>query len=306
MLQGLSSIFGKVPKESYELLGRNIEIRKTLEKIYRDYKAGIEINTKDFDLVFNEIFRYFFRPLELAIIGARPLTFILPTRKNISLFETFSNTFQAYDDFLKSLRDHFQLTFSIFEKEGYTTLLTDSIKEFRELVEKYGDLELYDFDRYKFVADYPYILTNRALKHISESFEAWERFGNDYFTFKNLMKRTYKKAVEEFINTAKTKEFGSYSEFANEFYNIAAKHFDELLRSEEYLKVQSSMNSNLMDHIYHFRRFAEEALENNPLNPFATVSQLDEAYKRITDLKRKISELEKKIEEISKDKVVQA
>lgn len=226
------------------------------------------------------------------------------------MFETFSNTFQAYDNFLKSLRDHFQLTFSIFEKEGYTTLLTDSIKdsikEFRELVEKYGDLELYDFDRYKFVADYPYILTNRALKHISESFEAWERFGNDYFTFKDLMKRTYKKAVEEFVNTAKTKEFGSYSEFANEFYNITAKHFDELLRSEEYLKVQSSMNSNLMDHIYHFRRFAEEALENNPLNPFATVSQLDEAYKRITDLKRKILELEKKIEEISKDKVVQA
>ncbi|HDN59727.1 MAG TPA: hypothetical protein ENF20_07200 [Candidatus Marinimicrobia bacterium] len=53
MLQGLSSIFGKVPKESYELLGRNIEIRKTLEKIYRDYKAGIEINTRDFDLVLN-------------------------------------------------------------------------------------------------------------------------------------------------------------------------------------------------------------------------------------------------------------
>lgn len=298
MLQELSSFFGKVPKESYELLRRNIELRNTLEKIYRSYKAGVTIDVEDFDPVFNEIFRFFFRPLELAIASAKPIALILPTQKNLSLFETFGNTLEAYSDFLESLKNHLQLAFGFFEKEGYAKnvmkdLMKDAIAEF--------DSQLYDFGRYKLFADFPYILTNRALKHISKSFEAWERFGDDFFKFKNLMKTAYRNSVEEFINLANSKEFESYLEFANEFYSITAKHFDELLKSDEYLRTQNSMNSNLMDHLYHFRRFAEEVLEISPLNPLATISQIDEAYRRITDLKRKIMDLERKIEEIERN-----
>lgn len=43
-------------------------------------------------------------------------------------------------------------------------------------------------------------------------------------------------------------------------------------------------------------------IENNPANPFATVSQIDEAYKRILDLRRKVSELERRIEKLEGEK----
>uniref|UniRef100_A0A7C3MA86 Uncharacterized protein n=1 Tax=Archaeoglobus fulgidus TaxID=2234 RepID=A0A7C3MA86_ARCFL len=294
MFLEFSQFIGRVPKESYDLLRRNIEIRKVLEKIYRDYKAGIEINPADFDFIFDEIFRYFFRPLELAIANTMLFSFLLPDRKNIRLLESFSEVFQTYDNFLKSLKDHLRLTFSIFERDG----MSSWVEEFEEFFERYKAPEIYDFNRS--LSEYFFALPNKALKHISESFEAWERFGGDYFNFKNLLMETYRSAVKEFINTAKTKKFESHSYFASEFYDTVARKFDDLLKSEEYLKVQNSMISNLMDHFYHFRKFAEEWLENTPLNPFATVSQIDEAYKRITDLRRKILELENKIEEIKR------
>jgi hypothetical protein len=56
--------------------------------------------------------------------------------------------------------------------------------------------------------------------------------------------------------------------------------------------------NTLFDHIYCLRRFLELFIENNPASPFATVSQIDEAYKRILDLKRKVSELENRIEKL--------
>jgi len=97
-----SQFIGRVPKESYDLLRRNIEIRKVLEKIYRDYKAGIEINPADFDFIFDEIFRYFFRPLELAIANTMLFSFLLPDRKNIRLLESFSEVFQNFQILLQT------------------------------------------------------------------------------------------------------------------------------------------------------------------------------------------------------------
>lgn len=287
----LNGIFGRVPKESFELLQRNLELRKRLEKVYRDYRNGFPMQIEDFNAIFNEIFRFFFRPLEITILLSKPLLLFLPTSRNLSLFEVSGETLQAYEEFLKSLKDHFELTAKLIENK----FTGEFLEEFRSYIRHFKPESDFSVLDYKIVADYPYILTNRALRHVSKSIEAWDGFSRDYAVFKELMLAAYRNAVEEFVEVAEKSKLKSYAEFSEKFYAICAKHFDALLSSEEYLRIRGRMNANLMDHIYHFRRFYEEILENSPISPFATISQIDEAYRRITDLKRRISELERRL-----------
>lgn len=291
-MQELNGLFGKIPKESFELLQRNIDLRQNLEKLYEEYKRGLSLRANDFDTIFNGIFRFFFRPLELSILASKPLMLLLPTAENLNLYEVTEETFKAYEDFLKSLKDHFDLTVKIFEQK-FSNPFIDEIAhhfDFKQSELKLGDLT--------FMADYPYILTNRAIEHITASIDSWRRFTEDYSIFKSMMVATFRRAVEEFLEGLEEKRAESYAEFAARFYDVCAKHFDSLLASENYISVQRSMNSNLMDHLYHFRRFYEELLENSPANPFATVGQVDEAYKRITDLKRRVAEIERRLKEL--------
>lgn len=283
----LDILFGKIPKESFELLQRNVELRKILEKLYEAKDIGLEI--KDFDPVFNEIFRFFFRPLEISIIASKPLVHFLPTAENISLYETVEETFRAYEEFLQSLKDHLELTAKMVERNLSTPVIEDLKRRIEAMKSELKTVDL------RLFTDYPYILTNKALKHLTNSIESWRRFSSDYRVFKEMMLATFRRAVEEFLIQLEKKNFGSYAEFAGSFYGICARHFDSLLSSENYLAVQGSMSSNLMDHFYHFRRFYEEMLESSPLNPFATISQMDEAYRRIADLKRKIAEIERRL-----------
>ncbi|WP_202319425.1 poly(R)-hydroxyalkanoic acid synthase subunit PhaE [Archaeoglobus neptunius] len=290
MIQDHDYFMNPLPKESLELIKRNMKIRDVLKKIYADYRSNLKPNPKDFETIFNEIFRYFFRPLETAILGTMQMILLLPTRKNMRLFEIYGDTLHAYEELLKSIKDHLELTM-----KAYEVFFAEPIKNVKDFMVD-NELELHEFEIYRLVADYPYTITNRAIMHISKSFDSWERFSEAYFLFKGLMKETYMRAVSDFITAMKDGVFENYSDFANEFYSIAASHFDLLLKSDEYLEVQREMNSSLMDHIFHFRRFAEEVLENNPASPFATLNQIDEAYRRISDLRRKILELERRLE----------
>ncbi len=299
----LLTLLDRVPRESLELLSRNVKIRKNLETLYEMHRSGMEMRYNgEFEKIFNEIFRFFFRPIEIAIISAKQLRFFLPTRDNMELFESFAETFQAYEDFLLSLRSHIDLMRRITSESNPAFMQV--AEEIARIFGKEADkiLESTEIDGIKFVSDYPFLLSNRALRHIMKAFDCWEMFSRDYYVFKDLMKSTYITAVNEFVDIANSIQFESYTEFANTFYDKSAEHFDRLLKSKEYLDVQNSMTANLMDHFYHLRAFFEEFYENNIFNPFATISQIDEAYRRITDLRRKIDELESRIEKLETKK----
>ncbi len=297
----LLTLLDRVPRESLELLSRNVRIRKNLETLYEMHRSGMELRYNgEFEKIFNEIFRFFFRPIEIAVISAKQLRFFLPTKDNVELFESFAETFQAYEDFLLSVKSHIDLTKRIMSETAHPAFIqiAEEISRAlggREVDRIFGDAEI---DGLKFVSDYPFLLSNKALRHITKAFDCWEKFSKDYYVFKDLMKVTYITAVNEFADIANSTFFESYQDFANTFYSKAAEHFDRLLRSKEYLDVQSSMTSNLMDHFYHLRTFFEEFYENNLFNPFATLSQMDEAYRRIMDLRRKVDDLERKLEEL--------
>ncbi|MCS7122233.1 MAG: hypothetical protein NZ895_06520 [Archaeoglobaceae archaeon] len=289
----LLELFKEAPKESFELLLRNLRIRDYLQNLYYKHSLGLKLfYDENFDRIFDEFFKFFFRPLELAVYGIRSLRFLFYSF-DVEFLETQNEVSRALNDFIISWFEHLKLTSEIFlgrTVTGPSDLLRYFIKMYKERFERIPRVDL--------SPDYPFIFPKSVFEKIEKSTEHWQKFSDDFLKYKGTIKETYVKAAEKFIEVANSKTFGSYQEFSNTFSEIEAKAFDELLKSKEYLDLQKNMLENLMDYIYYYRSFLEELLISNPVNPFATISMIDEAFKRITDLKRRVSELEKKVLEL--------
>ncbi|NOY11462.1 MAG: hypothetical protein GXO67_05145 [Archaeoglobi archaeon] len=298
--EDIVEVFKKLPKESFELLLRNISIREHMERLWSKYSISGRIKKdEEFERVFDEIFRFFFRPLEMFLMGEQYLRYFLPGPETLKLVESQREVYEAYEDFVLSLISHMKLTSELFA--GYTISetarsLTESfVNRWWDLAKRRYKLEL---DGYRVLNEYPFILSKETSNDLFEAAEHWETFRESFFAYRDLMRSAYDESVDEFIEYANSNRIESFDQFMNDFAEIVARKFDVLIKSEEYLKIQRRMLGSLMDYSYHMRRFFESILEQSPLNPFATVSEMDEAYKRIMDLKRKVRELERRIEEL--------
>lgn len=292
----LVDLFRVAPKESFELLLRNIKMREILEDLYSKHKSGIKLYYNDqFDKIFEELFRFFFRPLEIAVLGSRQLELIFPLPETLRLYETQSELLNAYREFMTTLYNHLKLTFELYM--GYV-MTEDLIQRFVDLYLKRIREHISEFTSVELSTEIPFLLPKVAVDRLEKALESWNEFSTAFKSFRTMVKETYVKGAESFIKKANEEEFKSYQEFTYAFFNEEAKVFDELLKSEEYLKTQGRMLSGLMDYIYNFRTFIEEIIMNNPLNPFATISLMDKAFERIYELKRRIRELEKRIERL--------
>ncbi|MEM2977665.1 MAG: hypothetical protein QXM46_00030 [Candidatus Hadarchaeales archaeon] len=294
----LIELFREAPKESFELLLRNLKIREHLRILHAKHVAGLKLSYDgNFDGIFEEFFRFFFRPLETAVHGARQLRFLF-FMFDFGLMESQNETFRAYSDFLKSWLDHLRLTSELMLGR---VLPASTVDVFREFIRTYRDkIESPRMDFSGYPVEYPFLLPKSVLTNLEKSVEHWEKFSEAFREYRKIIKETYVRAAERFIEEANRSRFEEYQTFAGAFSNFEAQAFDEVLKSEAYLRVQRSMLDNLMDYIYFYRRFSEEMLESNPMNPFATVSMLDEAFKRILELKRRVSELEKKVSRLER------
>ena len=289
----LIELFKTIPKESFESLLKNIRIRKILEDLYNKHKSGLELTYNEFDEIFDELFGFFFRPLETAISGAKMLEFLSPS----DFTKIWSELLDSYLELMKSLYDHIKLTWEI--SLGLVP------KELEDPAGKFVDLY---FDRIKSYrrkfteTDLPvstlFVFPKKVFERFESAIESWNKFSSSFEKFRELVKDSFVKGAESFIKIANSKRFESYDDFANAFFREEAKVFDELLVSEEYLETQKNMLKNLMDYIYNYRMFFEEMAMSNPLNPFATLSLMDKAFERIYDLRRKIRELEKRVEKL--------
>ena len=287
-------LFRKIPKESFELLLRNIKVREILEDLYERHKNGFELTYNErFDEIFDEIFRFFLRPLEIAVFGAKRIGYLFPLQ---DLVEIQSELLESYLEFLKALCNHIKLMWEISlgltpqedPVRKFVDLYTERLKSYRREFVKAGG------------GDEIFVLPKRVFERFENAIDSWNSFTDSFEKFRELVKETYVRGAKSFIEIANGKTFESYDDFANAFFNEEAKVFDELLVSHEYLETQKSMLENLMDYIYNFRMFFEEIAMSNPLNPFATISLLDKAFERIYDLRRKVRELEKRVEKLEK------
>jgi hypothetical protein len=284
-------LYKKLPKESFELLIHNLSVREYLKDIWRYYELTGNLEyLKEFDGIFEELFRFFFRPFEIVMFNERVIRSIIPIQEILFGREIVD----AYTNFLESLISHMRLTFQLFsEPISSPKLPVDKfLDDWRDLLKKFeigGGILL---------RDYPFALPENAKSYLLDCFSYWKDFVESYESYKKLIRNTYNRAVEKLLELSRSPGFGSFEKFMESFQDALSGEFDSLLRSEEYLELQGKLMNTLFDHIYCLRRFLELLIENNPASPFATVSQIDEAYKRILDLKRKVSELENRIEKL--------
>ncbi len=280
-------LYRMLPKESFELLFRNLSVRDYLKEIWSRYEQFGAIKEDYFEEIFNELFRFFLRPFELVLLNERAIRSMIPLNEMLE----GRGVLNAYSELMNSLASHSLLTFKLLSDPfQQKTMLDDFIEEWRKIFRNFES---------KFeitLPDYPFLLPEGAKNYFLDCFLHWKGFVESYERYRRLLNETYLRAVKALIDFAERKGFKDFSEFRSFFQEVLSKEFDSLLKSEEYLELQGSLFSSLFDHIYCFRRFLELLMENNPASPFATVSQIDEAYKRILDLKRKVSELEKRIE----------
>ncbi len=124
--------------------------------------------------------------------------------------------------------------------------------------------------------------------------ESWLPFEESYREHRDILFCI--KSIHDFLDVAKKSEIKNFESFISKFADFVVSEFDVILKSEKYIRTQGKMLNSLTDYIYNARKFIKLMFENRPLNPFATISQIYEAYKRITDLKRKINELKERIE----------
>lgn len=60
----LVELFNALPKESFELLLRNISVREQLEDLWKEYESGRKLGYGErFEALFEEVFRFFLDPL---------------------------------------------------------------------------------------------------------------------------------------------------------------------------------------------------------------------------------------------------
>lgn len=300
----LLELFEVAPKESFELLLRNARIREILEELWTMHKMGVELKYDEkFETIFEEIFRFFNRPLEMAVMGARYMRYFFPFPEILSFVETQREFMDAYLEFIRSLYSHLSLTFSLYtgyrHPEPVKSVIDEFLERYEEMIRRHR-ITLID---YRIFSEYPFLLTKRAFENFEMALKSWDVLSDNFEKYKKLVKDTYVNAAKMFIETANSRQFYSYSDFANEFFNYEAEAFDELLKSRDYIDAQKNMLSGVMDYSYYLRKFFEECLECNPSNPFATTSQIDEAYKRIMDLRREVEELKMRIRELEKGEV---
>ena len=304
----LLELFKTLPKESFELLLRNISIRERLEELWKEHASGRKLGYGErFEALFEEVFRFFFRPLEITLRGFRQLRLLLPLPELLESLESQWELIRAWRDFVDSIFSHFGVVAEL--SLGVTTppILKSMIDGFREswrerLERYYKHYYLLDVEEIRVYTDYPLILTKKTTQYLLNALDEWEQFSGYYMEFKDMIRNTYKAAIKEFVEVANSKRFDSFQSFRDTFIDISNQKFDSLLRSKRYLEVQGNMVSHLMDYLYRTRRFFEEMFENNPINPFATVGHVDEAHKRIMELRRKVMELEKRVNELEAQK----
>lgn len=281
-------VYRRLPKESFELILRNIAVRDHLKQIWDNYMTYGRLEAQSFDKMFEELFRFFFRSFELILFNERVVRSIVPLQDILTSRDLVS----AYGEFMDSLLDHMKLTFQLFSEPLFGKTLPEKfIEEWREYLRRFETIREIPYDL-------PFALPENAKNYLIDCLLHWNGFLDYYAKYRELMRASFRRAVEGVCNLFKGSEPKTFEDFRNAVQNFLAKEFDSLLKSKEYLELQEKLFNELFDHIYCLRRFLELLIENNPASPFATVSQIDEAYKRILDLRRKISELEKRIESL--------
>jgi hypothetical protein len=257
----LIDAYFKLPSETYEFFTRSTD---TCMKMYSSWLKASNLlskgeitssdlsNTlsKDFEVIYSEIFEALFRPMK--IISGKPFIDI---------------DFTNWPKLMGLMRDQ-SFWFKPFER-------------FMVMVPK------------------------KVPKLVSELVDAYRNFYESWNNYYSILSTTWKDTSEKFSKgltekTANIKNVSTGSLEFWDFYNLwletYQKTFTDILCLPDIISVQTKLSSSTMEIIRIWRELMEEIVEANPSFPLPTKSEMDDAYKRIHDLRKEIDELRNKIE----------
>jgi len=278
----LNKLYFKLPKESFELLLRNVVVREELFKAWKCYlNADLEKVEETVDKIFNEIFRVFFRQLE--IFGINDL------EEN-----PFDEFLKSYIDFTTSI---LKIWGSFFEVEE-RNIIEEFLNQWMELSEKFNEVLAFALKQ-EALKQLPF-LSKDAVVAVYKAIESYEKLKKNWKEYRELLFNAWKESNTKFmyeLERIKTPEKMSFSDFVNIWTKNLSHVFDLVVKDERFVKVQSELLNALMDFLK-YKRIFNEVLAAYPSNPFALKSEIDEAYKRIHDLKREIRSLNERVEKL--------
>jgi len=281
MMDELEKLYFKLPKESFELLLRNVIIREELFNAWRYFlDSDFESLERSVDKVFDEMFRVFFKQLKLFGIHEK---------------NTFDEFLRSYVDFTNSL---LRFWFSFFEiKER--NLVGEFLEYWMKIREKFTETLVIGLKHEGVLREFPFI-SKDAVIAVFRAIESYDKFNKSWNEYKNIISKAWVDANKKFVGYLKMVESPEkidFKDFVDLWMRELSSVYDEVMRSEKFVRVQSEMLHNLMDFLRYKRTF-NEMLFNYPSNPFALKSEIDEAYKRIQDLKREVNRLNKRVKEL--------
>lgn len=298
-VEGLVKLFKSVPKASLELLLRNLKIRDSLKGLYEKHSSGLPLSYDEgFEGLFNDLLGMMLRPLGVVAYGVRPLSLLLSHLLDyfFLLFldrgaaEAREEVAREYAKFTKSWLEHLKITTDLLLGKAMPTV-GSTVEELLRTYKK--EVEEYVKEAVRYTLSGPLLPLPKAFfANLEEVIRCWEGFAKAFEDYRRALKEAYVKAAEAFIEKANASRFNSYQEFIEAFLDLEAQAFDEVLTSPRFLEAQKLVVEGLMDYVRYCRALFEGVLTSNPANPFATVSLLDEAFRRITDLRGRVRKIE--------------
>lgn len=275
----LIKLYFKLPKESFELILRNAIIR---EKLFKAWKSFLDSDFDDVERItnkiFDDVFGVFLRQFEFFDIREQ---------------NPFNELIKSYVDFTNSMIKFWSSFFEVEERN----LLKDFLDYWAKMNEKFGKVLEYTSMKNEIFQKLP-LISKDAVVAISKAIESYEKFENLRNEYEKIILNAWKESNKKFVEELKTKdpEKLSFTDFINVWIKELSSNFDKIVKDETFVKVQSEMLHSLMDFLKYTRIFNESLV--TPTNPFALKSEMDEAYKRIHDLKREVNELKKKVKKL--------
>jgi class III poly(R)-hydroxyalkanoic acid synthase PhaE subunit len=140
-------------------------------------------------------------------------------------------------------------------------------------------------------------LTREHEERLAKGFEAWQKVQRSYNDYQVLMADAWSGVFEQVLNELKDrsendKPVQGVRELLNLWIGAADRSFDKVFRTEEYARVQGQFVTDYMNYRIQEQAIVEEMMRYGYT---ATRSEVDEAHRKIQELRRELKALKKSI-----------
>ncbi len=156
----------------------------------------------------------------------------------------------------------------------------------------------------KMFTDYSRQIPKTVFESYVKSMEAYVKLAEKWVSFQRVFEKKWNEALKEFSKELfeKKGEKVTFEDFYRTWFKTFSRFYDELLKSDEFARLQSEVAENTAEFIKYYRESWENYLESIPGFPLPLRREMNEVEKRLQELTRKVRDLSVKVDELLKGK----